>query len=107
MRPLSFSHLTTRYVSAVTGGFLFGWGVTVWCLRSWVYDVAPDAARKCAVAGTVAWYIADSFGSFLAGAYSNMFFNIFFLIIAVGPLWVPAKEDSGSEASKEPLLQQQ
>lgn len=35
----------TRFLSALTGGFLLGWGVMIWCLSSWVYDAAP---RPCA-----------------------------------------------------------
>ena len=27
---------TTRFLSALTGGFLFGWGVMIWCLAVWV-----------------------------------------------------------------------
>lgn len=28
----SYEHPTTRFLSALTGGFLFGWGVMIWCL---------------------------------------------------------------------------
>jgi len=107
LRPLSYSELTTRFVSALTGGFLCGWGVTIWCLRCWLYDVAPDATRKCVLYGVLAWFTADSTGSFLAGVYSNVFWNILVLIITVGPLWVAAEEEDSSEASKRPLLQQE
>ena len=29
----TYTDPTTRFLSALTGGFLFGWGVMVWCLR--------------------------------------------------------------------------
>ena len=33
-------HPDTRFLSALTGGFLTGWGITVFCLSCWVYDLA-------------------------------------------------------------------
>lgn len=84
---------TTRFLSALTGGFLFGWGVMVWCLRQWVYDLAPEAVRKTVVAGLCAWFLLDSSGSAASGNVSNVFFNIIVLLIAIGPLWRPAKPD--------------
>jgi hypothetical protein len=36
----------TRFLSALTGGFLLGWGVMIWCLSTWVYDLAPEPVRK-------------------------------------------------------------
>ena len=37
----SYDFPTMRFLSALTGGFLFGWGVMIFCLRRWVYDEAP------------------------------------------------------------------
>ena len=37
-----------RFLSALTGGFLFGWGILIACLRQWVYDLAPDPTRLAA-----------------------------------------------------------
>jgi hypothetical protein len=81
----------TRFLSALTGGFLFGWGVMIWCLSSWVYDLAPEAVRRAVVAGVLAWFVLDSSGSIASGNASNAVFNIAVLLIAVGPLWWPAK----------------
>jgi hypothetical protein len=38
----------TRFLSALTGGFLLGWGATIWCLSEWVYDAAPEGVLVCA-----------------------------------------------------------
>jgi biotin transporter BioY len=81
----------TRFLSALTGGFLFGWGVMVWCLSSWVYDKAPEAVRKTVLTGLISWFILDSSGSAASGNASNVFFNILVLLLAVGPLWKPAR----------------
>jgi hypothetical protein len=82
---------TTRFLSALTGGFLFGWGVCIWCLQKWVYDLAPEGVRKSVVVGILAWCCLDSAGSVASGNVSNVFFNIIVLLMAVGPLWKSAK----------------
>ncbi|MCA6362212.1 MAG: hypothetical protein IM638_04195 [Bacteroidetes bacterium] len=83
---------TTRFLSALTGGFLLGWGATIWFLRKWVYDKAPDEVRKAVVAGICAWFVLDSSGSAASGNLSNVLYNVVVLLLAVGPLWVKAKE---------------
>ncbi|MCU0437468.1 MAG: hypothetical protein MUC49_06090 [Raineya sp.] len=82
---------TTRFLSALTGGFLFGWGVCIWCLQKWVYDLAPEGVRKSVLAGILAWCCLDSAGSIASGNASNVAFNIIVLLLAVGPLWKSAK----------------
>ena len=87
----TYAEPTTRFLSALTGGFLLGWGVTIWCLQKWVYPLAAEGVRKSVLFGTLSWFILDSCGSYLSGNPSNVFFNILVLLIAVGPLWWPAK----------------
>jgi hypothetical protein len=87
----NYQAATTRFLSALTGGFLFGWGVCVWCLKRWVYDVAPEGVRKAVLAGMVAWFCLDSMGSVASGNASNVIFNVFVLLLGVGPLWWKAK----------------
>lgn len=82
---------TTRFLSALTGGFLFGWGVCIWFLQKWVYDAAPEGVRKSVLMGLLAWFCLDSAGSICSGNVSNAFINILVLLIAVGPLWKPAQ----------------
>ena len=87
----NFNEPTTRFLSALTGGFLTGWGVMVWCLSTWVYDNAPEAVRKTVLIGVLSWFFLDSAGSIASGNPSNAAINILVLIIAIGPLWRPAK----------------
>ena len=88
----TFASPDTRFLSALTGGFLFGWGVMIWCLSSWVYDAAPEAVRRTVLAGVLAWFCLDSAGSIASGNASNAMFNVLVLLIAVGPLWRPATQ---------------
>ncbi len=82
----------TRFLSALTGGFLMGWGVTIWALSVWVYDQVPEGVRKCVLVGILSWFILDSAGSIASGNPSNAFFNVLILLLAVGPMWLPAKD---------------
>jgi hypothetical protein len=79
----------TRFLSALTGGFLFGWGVMIWCLSAWVHDAAPEGVRRSVLTGTLAWFCLDSAGSIASGNASNAAFNVLVLLVAVGPLWRP------------------
>lgn len=89
-RVTTYASPDTRFLSALTGGFLMGWGVMVWCLSSWVYDKAPEAVRKTVLVGVLSWFVFDSSGSITSGNVSNAFFNVLVLLLAVGPLWRPA-----------------
>ncbi|QCX00460.1 hypothetical protein FGM00_10175 [Aggregatimonas sangjinii] len=81
---------TTRFLSALTGGFLFGWGVMIWCLSVWVYDKTPEFVRRSVLIGLLSWFVLDSAGSIASSNASNAFFNMIVLVLAVGPLWIPA-----------------
>lgn len=82
----------TRFLSALTGGFLLGWGVMIWCLSNWVYDLAPEPVRRTVLAGVLSWFVLDSAGSIASGNASNALFNVAVLLLAVGPLWRPARD---------------
>ncbi|WP_372573675.1 hypothetical protein [Ruegeria jejuensis] len=88
----TFTAPDTRFLSALAGGFLLGWGVMIWNLSEHVYDHAPEAVRKSVLYGILAWFVLDSAGSAASGNMSNVFFNMIFLLVGVGPLWRPAQE---------------
>lgn len=79
------------FLSALTGGFLLGWGVMVWCLSIWVYDHCPEGVRKSLLVGVGSWFVLDSAGSITSGHGPNVFWNVLVLLTVVGPLWRPAK----------------
>ncbi len=89
--PSAYDAPDTRFLSAVTGGFLLGWGVTIWCLSTWAYDAAPEGVRRSVLVGLLSWFCLDSAGSIASGSPSNAVFNVFVLLAAVGPLWRPAR----------------
>lgn len=89
----SFDAPTTRFVSALAGGFLVGWGIVIWQLAANTYDIAPEPVRKAVLIGYIGWYITDSVASVASGHPSNAGFNTFFLLVLVGPMWRRAAPD--------------
>jgi hypothetical protein len=87
----TYEHPDTRFLSALLGGFLLGWGTMIWLVSGAVYDGAPEGVRRSVLSGLIAWFLLDSAGSIASGNLSNAFFNIPILLVAVGPMWVPAK----------------
>ena len=78
----------SKLLSALLGGFLFGWGMMIWFLSDEVYDAAPEKVRKAVLIGVLSWFFLDSAGSIAGGNASNAFFNVPILFFLVGPLWV-------------------
>jgi len=64
----------------------------VWGLATRVHDTAPEAVRRTVLAGLLAWFVFDSAGSIASGNASNAAFNVVVLVLAVGPLWRPARD---------------
>ena len=83
-----FSHPTTPFLSALPGGFLFGWGVTVYALSGRAFDADPVGVQRAVVAGLSSWFVLDSLGSILSGNPVNVAWNVAVLGIAVGPMWL-------------------
>ena len=84
---------TSRFLSAITGGFLLGWGITVWMLATRLHPLAPEAVRRTVLAGLLGWCLLDSAGSIASGHAANAGFNLIVLFTLVGPLWWPARGD--------------
>lgn len=85
----NYEDSTLRLLSALTGGFLLGWGVLIWNLSGAVFTAAPDATRRAVLTGLLAWFVLDSAGSAASGHLSNVLFNVLVLLLAAGPLWFP------------------
>lgn len=83
----NYQAASTRFLSALTGGFLIGWSVCIWYLQKEVYDKAPEGVRVSVISGLIEWFLLDSLGSIASYNISNVFINVLVLTIAVGPLW--------------------
>lgn len=91
---ITYEPAEIRFLSALTGGFLMGWGTTVLCLYFWVFDLAPEGCRKTVLYGILTWFAFDSTGSVLSGNAVNVFFNIFIALVGIGPLWFKPKDSN-------------
>lgn len=87
----SYADPTVRFLSALTGGFLLGWGVLIWRLSGPIYDAAPEAVRMALLWSVLSWFVLDSSGSIASGNTSNAVINIAVLLAVVGPMWRPAR----------------
>jgi hypothetical protein len=87
----SLEDSTVKLLSALLGGFLLGYGVTIWSLSYLVYDKAPEMVRKAVLIGLCSWFVLDSLGSVAGGHASNAVWNVLVLLSFIGPLWLPAK----------------
>ncbi|OSQ44669.1 hypothetical protein [Marivita geojedonensis] len=94
-----YSSEEIRFLSALAGGFLVGWGVTVWMLSALVYDLAPEAVRRSVVTGAWAWFLFDSLGSVTSGQWPNVLWNILVLLAIVGPMWRPAHPSTKAQGN--------
>lgn len=83
---------TAQFLTALTGGFLFGWGVMIFALRAWVYDLAPEGVRRSVLVGVLAWFVLDSLGSIASGNPWNALINVAVLLVGVGPMWRSATD---------------
>lgn len=84
-----------RLLAPILGGILLGWGVTMWGIGRYLYDAAPEAARKVGLIGTTSWLLLDSLGSLAAGIPANAVWNLLFYLIASFGFWRPARLAAG------------
>ena len=72
-----------QFFLALIGGIMAGWGAMMISLAgAWTPTTAP-ALRRAVLVGTGVWYVLDSGGSVLTGAWPNVFMNSAFLLTAI------------------------
>ncbi|MCL1598330.1 MAG: hypothetical protein M3094_04040 [Actinomycetia bacterium] len=74
-----------RLLSAIVGGVMVGWGVTLVLLTQKVYPREPDLVSTVIRGGVWAWFVVDSIGSIAVGSPVNVVLNIGFLLVFVLP----------------------
>ncbi len=75
-----------RFLCAVSGGVMVGWGVLLWLVVTRLYPKDPVLARTMILASIGIWFVIDSTASILAGASLNALLNISFLVLFVLPV---------------------
>ena len=64
-----------RLMAAILAGLLIGFGVLIWRIADTVFRHDPAQGAALLVPAIGAWYLADSAGSILAGAWFNAVLN--------------------------------
>lgn len=77
---------SARVLAAITGGLMVGLGALVWCITTDVYAKDPQTGGRIILIGVCAWYLPDSFGSYMVGAGFNVVLNTGFLAMFVLPI---------------------
>lgn len=80
-----------RLLSAIAGGVMVGWGVTLYYVAGPVLEMDPGLARRIIGAGVISWFLVDSTGSVIAGAPLNVLGNLVFLAAFLLPLRAMAR----------------
>ena len=78
---------TLRALAAIGGGVMVGWGVMMWLVVERLLPVDPRLARLLLIEATLAWFLVDSTGSFVAGATVNVLLNTVLMLAIVLPAW--------------------
>lgn len=76
-----------RALAAIGGGVMVGWGVMMWLVVDRLLPVDPRLARLLLIEATLAWFLVDSTGSFVAGATINVLLNTVLMLAIVLPAW--------------------
>lgn len=86
-------HLTEpggRLITAICGGIVTGFGICLWQVITRVYARDPAAGRAIMLPAILAWFVLDSAGSILAGAWFNAVLNTVFVACFLLPLLWPS-----------------
>ena len=77
-------------LNAILGGILVGFGALIWLVADRVFRHDQAAGRTILLVSIGSWFVCDSAGSVLAGAWFNAVINIAILAVFLTPLLWPA-----------------
>ncbi len=86
----------TRFISAISGGIMIGWGLLLWMTVTQVLPRAPEVARRMILISIVTWFVIDSAGSFVSGVPLNVIGNLLFVIAFLVPVRALGKTNGGT-----------
>ncbi len=76
----------TKLLSGIAGGLTVGIGLAVWLVAIEVYSSDPARGRRIILTFMLGWFVVDSVGSILAGAWFNTVLNAGILALVCGPI---------------------
>ena len=87
---------TEYLLLAISGGLCCGLGMTIAALAKRFGQSHPQAVVQILLTGALAWYLPDSLGSYLSGAWFNVAMNTGFLCLLLWPLALMHRAAKGS-----------
>lgn len=81
----SMADPVVRFMSAICGGVMVGWGAMLWLLVTRLLPRDPALTRQLILISVFSWFIVDSTGSMLSGGHWNVLGNLGFLLIFAIP----------------------
>lgn len=90
----SFASDSELLLGAISGGLLTGLGVMAWRVTVDVYTNDPGLGGRILKSGILSWFVIDSAGSVLAGAWFNVVLNSGFLALFMVPLMLASSAKS-------------
>ena len=82
----SLSRDTEEVLTAISAGIFFGFCVLLWQVTTEVYVKDPLLGRRMILSSVVAWFVIDTTGSLIVGAWMNGILNTVFLIALISPV---------------------
>ncbi len=80
---------SAQLLTAIAGGMLTGWGLMFWLVTTRIYAKDPELGKSIMLPSIVVWFLLDSIGSVIVGAWFNVVMNAGFLLSIAGPLMWP------------------
>lgn len=77
---------TNHLADAILGGVMAGWAVMMWLLADRMLAKAPKETKSIIVVSLLVWFVIDSAGSVVSGAWLNVLANAGFLGLYLLPL---------------------
>lgn len=77
---------TESLLLAISGGLCCGLGMIIATLATRLGHSHPQIVVQVLLTGALAWYVPDSLGSYLSGAWFNVVMNTGFLCLLLWPL---------------------
>lgn len=76
-------------LTAISAGLLFGLCVALWQIATEIYSQDPALGRRMILTSTLSWFVIDTAGSLIVGAWMNGILNTIFLMALMAPVLKP------------------
>lgn len=85
----SLSSDAEHLLTAISAGVLFGFCVALWHLTTEIYAHNAALGRRLILSTVLSWYVIDTAGSWIVGAWMNCILNTLFMLSLVLPILRP------------------